>query len=414
MNFASNSQIWENPSVLFGAMMVLPMILIAAVPRRWRVRAILGWFLLPLVAYFGAFVWEAIRVPAETGHNMQLALLGLALLSPALMIVWGVPSVIGVLLGLALGRFTRPAKSAAVPRLVRLAPIASLHDLAGARNWPMIHVGPLSDRLVIGGFEVRCFKWWPCEPKNLHFTNPKSSLPLICDVYEIGTPTGRTHFAAGEVSNGVWAFFSAAPHTLIRDQTDTAPVGGWPQPAPDQFDPPPGGPPVQRVSPDGSIRVDIQSMEWTNTHWVNTPRVTNIGKDKVILDLWGSDCHAVTSFPRERCVVLGVQRYRGGQTFKLTLDVGRQVYELAAGPGLNIPSQTGRFDDLAALAARLVAWDTPGAAPKAQVRVARRSGLLILGGALLAICAIGYYNYMTDVGSHIIVTPMPKLPEGQI
>ena len=108
----------------------------------------LGQFLLPLVAYIAVPLWAAVTTAAESGHNLQLALPGLALI-----IAWGKPS-------------------------------------------------------VIGGFERHCFKWWPIGAKELHFTTPKSSRPLSWKIYEVGSPKQPTQFAAGEVSNRIWSIGS--------------------------------------------------------------------------------------------------------------------------------------------------------------------------------------------------------------
>ncbi len=413
MNLMAVSEVFKNPFALIAAMVFLPMILISSLPRRWQLWASLVWFLLPLFGFFGVVIWEALTRPSQGDATLPLAFYGLAIVSPVVLAVWGGPTVVGILLGLALGRFRQPAKRSKSPAYLVQSPAPMQPSMDSAQSWPMIHVGPMSDRLVIGGLEIRCFKWWCCGPEGLKFINPKSAYPLICDVYEVGTAYGRTRFAAGEVSNGIWAFFSDAPHSLIKDGSDLTPVGGGPQPGPAAFYPPPGGPPVQKVSPDGTIRVDIESREWGNTQWVNAPRVTDIGKDKVVLDLWRTDCDTVTTFPQERCVELSVRRYIGGQAFRLRLDVGRRTYELAPGPGLDLPAHSGSFDDLAGLVERLVSWPAArsgrGTVPGRPVRAVWQNALLIVTGAALAIGAVGYYSYITDV-SQVIITPMPQPP----
>ena len=47
-----------------------------------------------------------------------------------------------------------------------------------------------------------------------------------------------------------------------------------------------------RLSPDGSIRVELAAVEWSNTHWVARPGVIEVASGRILLDLWGTDWDA--------------------------------------------------------------------------------------------------------------------------
>jgi hypothetical protein len=56
-------------------------------------------------------------------------------------------------------------------------------------------------------------------------------------------------------------------------------------------------PRMLRLSPDGTIRVEIEAAEWGNSHWVYSPRVIDVPTGRVVLDLWGTDWDATVDFP---------------------------------------------------------------------------------------------------------------------
>ncbi len=53
----------------------------------------------------------------------------------------------------------------------------------------------------------------------------------------------------------------------------------------------------RRVAPDGSLRIELEGAEWSNTHWVYSPRVVEVATGRVWLDLWGTDWDATVHFP---------------------------------------------------------------------------------------------------------------------
>jgi hypothetical protein len=90
-----------------------------------------------------------------------------------------------------------------------------------------------------------------------------------------------------------------------------------------------------RLSPDGSIRVELAAVEWSNTHWVNSPRVTEVATGRVLLDPWNTDWDAEISFLVERCVALNLRRYHAGGRCQASLHLatGRfAIFENTPGP----------------------------------------------------------------------------------
>jgi hypothetical protein len=75
-------------------------------------------------------------------------------------------------------------------------------------TWRSVHVGLEGDGLEIGGLAVWEHEWRSTgEP---HLTLPHPSCPKQThrfDIYAIGDKEHPVHFATGEVSNGVWAFY---------------------------------------------------------------------------------------------------------------------------------------------------------------------------------------------------------------
>ncbi len=108
------------------------------------------------------------------------------------------------------------------------------------------------------------------------------------------------------------------------------------------------------VAPDGSLLVELQAVEWSNTHWVRSPRVTEIATGHVLLDLWGTDWDAAISFPRSRTVRLSFRRYHFGGAADAEIDLDSQRYVIfgrsgaTGGPLAGLPEA---LDDAAHIAA---------------------------------------------------------------
>ena len=147
-----------------------------------------------------------------------------------------------------------------------------------------------------------------------------------------------------------------------------------------------------RLAPDGSIRVDLVSVEWSNTHWVNTPRVIESASRRVLLDLWNTDWDAEVSFPRPRAVALQLRRYAApARAFFADLDLATDRFLLlddglqppAQGPLENLRSAMERASGQPAQPARRVERRTSRSTAKRWF-----SAIRILAAALVAIAAI--------------------------
>jgi hypothetical protein len=162
----------------------------------------------------------------------------------------------------------------------------------------------------------------------------------------------------------------------------------------------------RRVAPDGSLLVELQSVEWGNSHWVRSPRVIDIATGRVLLDLWGTDWDAWPSFPRPRTVRLSFRRYHFGGAAEAELELGRDRYTLFESSGLTV----GPLRDLPRAledAARRVVAEAP---PRQMIPPPRPTArnwlvaLLILVGAL-ALIAVATLVTLRLQGQ----SPPPKL-----
>src|SRR5436305_1423134 len=50
---------------------------------------------------------------------------------------------------------------------------------------------------------------------------------------------------------------------------------------------PMGEPSDVEISPDGSLRIEYEETDYAMSHWVRSPRITEIRSGEVLLDLWG-------------------------------------------------------------------------------------------------------------------------------
>jgi hypothetical protein len=141
------------------------------------------------------------------------------------------------------------------------------------------------------------------------------------------------------------------------------------------------------VAPDGSLMVELQWVEWSNSHWVRSPRVTEIAMGRVLLDLWGTDWDASPSFPRPGAVRLGFRRYHVGGHAEAEIDLAPERYILIESSG----STSGPLDKLPQAleqaSRRTAASPRPLSAPRRPAARSWLVALLILGGALAAIAA---------------------------
>jgi hypothetical protein len=89
----------------------------------------------------------------------------------------------------------------------------------------------------------------------------------------------------------------------------------------------------QHVAPDGSLLVQLAAAEWSNSHWVDAPRVTEIATGRILLDLWDGDWDASVTFPRSRTVALSMRRYHFGGGLSAEIDLDREICVITSNVG---------------------------------------------------------------------------------
>jgi len=149
----------------------------------------------------------------------------------------------------------------------------------------------------------------------------------------------------------------------------------------------------RRVAPDGSLLVELAAQEWGNTHWVRSPRVTEIATGRVLLDLWGTDWDGPwPRFPRRGAVRLSLRRYHFGGGAEAEIELAPERYVLFEGPRATF----GPLRDLPKVledASRRRPPAGQGIVGRPEIAPLRATGrnwlvaLLILVGALAAIAA---------------------------
>ncbi len=178
-------------------------------------------------------------------------------------------------------------------------------------------------------------------------------------------------------------------------------------------------PHYRRISPDGTIRVDLASEEWSNSHWVNAPKVIEIASGRVLLDLWGTDWDASVSFPRDGAATLACRRYHLGGSLSVTIDLVRGCYGIVLDPQAGGALAEAPLDGLAqGLEAASHRAAAAGGADRVRTWRARphplaawRTALLILASALIAVAAIAYVEMRVTPAPVQTLTPMPKMPD---
>ncbi|HLY54816.1 MAG TPA: hypothetical protein VKS60_04625 [Stellaceae bacterium] len=479
--------------------LAIPALLAMYVPRRWLIATLAAWSLLPLIVLLVLLAGEILRSPSELAHTDGI-LMALLVYGGFLVVPWLVMSVMGGAVGLALRRPDTGSQTVTAPAA---APAASPPRDAPARpaavppplsQWRARHVGFERDGLVLDGLDVWGSKWHRLGAAAVNLPHPAHPHELHrFEIYEAGEGRHVRRFAAAELSNGVWGFYTgsgadAPPGGISADGTlgfenllpgpterdRLAPTGriwrvatgevladgsAWISslvvpgadgsllfalrhfnndalfrlhPATDSFsvvgELRPDEPLDRladsvdralraitdrahrnlglRLSPDGSIRVELASVEWSNTHWVNSPRVVEVATGRVLLDLWGTDWDADASFPLDRSVALDLRRYHFGGSCQASLHLAADnftIFEDAPAPRVVGPiagivpaleAASRRSSALAPRAAR-----TPRPVGRRQLLIA----LAILVGALAAIAGISFVV--------VTLTPAPPPPK---
>ncbi|MEO7323463.1 MAG: hypothetical protein ABIW82_01400 [Dokdonella sp.] len=183
-------------------------------------------------------------------------------------------------------------------------------------------------------------------------------------------------------------------------------------------------PSYRRISADGSSRVDLHSVEWSNSCWVNSPRVIEIASGRVALDLWNTDWDATVSFLDGSVVRLDMIRYRRGGNASLELDLAANTYRLHCVGRDGSADHSGDLKSLAdALSGLLVSSaedqvqaGPTGASPRQDAPpsplAAWRTAVLILVAAMIAIVLIGFIARQSDapVRQKLDSVPVLRIP----
>jgi hypothetical protein len=179
--------------------LAIPMLLARFVPRRWLVVTLVAWSLLPAFVVLALFLGEVARTPSELAEPGKI-LLALLFYGGFLIVPWLVMSIMGIVVGLALRRQrARQAEPATTPPRPR-----------PRQQWRARHIGFERDGLILDGLDVWGNQWrrlgtatfelpHPAHPKELH----------RFEIYEAGDGAQARQFAASELSNGVWGFYTA-------------------------------------------------------------------------------------------------------------------------------------------------------------------------------------------------------------
>lgn len=206
------------------ATVVVPAILVAAVPRRWVLRTMLAWAVSPVFAYIGVIVWETMS-RSGAGYGLTNALLGFSLISAIFAIPWGIACLTGFAVGMGLRRLFRgpAAATAASPPAapsrqhkaepIRAAPpiafaVPASDGSADAIEWRHAHIGFSGDGLKIQGLDVWAQNWRSIDTPALTLCHPAYPQQIHrFTVQEIGEGASVVRFAVSELSNGVYGFY---------------------------------------------------------------------------------------------------------------------------------------------------------------------------------------------------------------
>ena len=219
---------------LFAAAIVVPAVLVAVVPRRWLVLAMLGWAASPLAAFIGVIVWESITRPDVTISFANI-LLGFSLISAIFIVPWAIACGVGFGIGFACRLLFRrgragaarqepkpaspappapapitPAASSVSAASVSLAPppTAANDTVSAAGEWRQAHIGFEMDDLHIGGLGVWSHAWRSVAGPPVRLAHPAYPEQLHdFAVQEIAEGERVVRFAVSELSNGVWGFY---------------------------------------------------------------------------------------------------------------------------------------------------------------------------------------------------------------
>ena len=480
------------------------------VPRRWRITAIVAWLMLPIIVAAGFIVREfVVSPPSDQGSSTYVEAFGFFLAFGLL--PWLAFSGVGFAIGFALRRRRRrpshphvteatPQQSIpSSPRTMKL-PVVQQVDRA---DWAARHIGFERDGLVLDGVDIWNGTWRPVVAPRVELPHPAH--PAQRHAFRLFDVTGGSHivrFAAAELSNGVWGFYTRNPDEWVsagvtangvlhyetryvdsegpqaRARATTASLSiaatravladgaGWMtsrikveaggtlllilrhfdcdvlfrvDPVAWRFETVgAGGAPENldrlaeaierahgqiiarrheplglRLAPDGSIKVEIVSTEWSPSHWVDAPRVIENASRRILLDLWNTDWDAEVSFPRPRAVALQLRRYAAPKSaFFAELDLTTNEF-LLLDDGFEPPAR-GHLEDLRSALERASSRTThAGRDERRKLRSGPKQwfvAVCILAAALVAIAAITAVVLTLSPSPTRKVLPLPAMP----
>ncbi len=211
----------------------------------------------------------------------------------------------------------------------------------------------------------------------------------------------------------------AAPDLMtLRGQVDPPTLS---RPAPAVIPVDTSGPCHSQLSPDGSIRIDIQPVEWASSQWASTPRVVQVEGERTLCNMLGTDWDAHISFPRERYVWLGLRRYCAPGYLFADFDLDADRYRIAL-TSLDEADEEGPIRDVSdrleawwqkatAIAAARVTEESPVVAAPGPF-AAWRTALVILLGSIVAIAGLTWLSLKTgiDPSSVRAIPHIPRFP----
>ena len=203
-------------------------LVVVLAPARRRGRIMLMWLASPTLVYVGLIAFEVATRPPQP-KLFENAILGFSLISAFLIIPWLAVCGLGFGLGFLIRRVLGLHSTAATP----LAGVAKPHPpppqppVLEANGWRSVHVGFENDGLRIAGQDVWGRPWRSTGAARVQLPHPAHPHETHSfEVHELeGSPPVR--FAAAELSNGVWGFYTPAqPGSGASEETAKLFKGG--------------------------------------------------------------------------------------------------------------------------------------------------------------------------------------------
>lgn len=252
--------------------------------------------------------------------------------------------------------------------------------------WQAAHIGFDHDGVLIAGLDIWALEWRAedAPPARLaHPAHPGQFHDFA--LYRVTKGDRVLRFAAAELSNGVWGFYTREAD-MHEDGEDDGYHHG-------------------QTAPDGSIRVDFEEVEWRMSQYVVSPRVTETATGRVLLDLWGTDWDAAARFPDPRSVHLLLRRFQAGGACAVDIRLDGERYIISA------PTEARGEGPIADI---LPAIEAAAASSMDLVPPHRARGLgkalPILAGALIAIAGIAFVAWSQSAGTPQTRNAIPQMP----